>query len=122
MPHSTTTHPLTFRALQATKPGFLSLPLPSTPTEFCFLSLPLLPHWFSTKCSHGSPFCFQGPYFQQVHTRALQKNHSQSTTVCQHTPAPSFPHPQLPPFCRSQLTHDPPPPFFLRANFMAIIE
>ena len=124
MPHATTTHPLTIRAIQATKSGFLSLPLPSPPTELGFLSLPLLPppHWFSTECSHGSPFCSQVPRFRQIHTRALRKNHNSSSTVCQHTPAPPFPHPQLPPFCKSQLTRDTPPPLFLHANFMAIRE
>ena len=80
------------------------------------------PHWSSTECSHGSPFCSQVPHFQQIHTQGLRENHNPSSTVCQHIPAPPFPHPQLPPFCKSQLTRDPPPPLFLHANFMAIRE
>ena len=95
---------------------------PLTPTELGFLSLPLLPHWFSTECSHGSSFCLQVFHFQQIHTQALQKNHNPSSTVCQHTPAPPFPHPQLPPFCKSQQTCDPPPPLILHANFMGTRE
>ena len=55
VPHATSTHPLTIRALQATKLGFLSLPLSFPPTELVFLSVS--PHWFSLECSHGSPFC-----------------------------------------------------------------
>ena len=55
-------------------------------------------------------------------TQALWRNHNPSSTVCQHTPAPPFPHPQLLLFCKSQLICDPPPPLFLHANFMAIRE
>ena len=122
MPHATTTHPLTIRALQTTESGFLSLPLPFSPTELGFQSLPLLPPLVLNRMSLGSPFCSQVSHFQQIYTQALRKNHNPSSTVCQHTPVPPFPHPQLPQFCKSQLTRDPPPPSFLHANFMTMGE
>ena len=95
---------------------------PLSPTELGFQSLPLLPPLVLNRMSLGSPFCSQVPHFQQIYTQALRKNHNPSSTVCQHTPVPPFPHPQLPQFCKSQLTRDPPPPSFLHANFMAIGE
>ena len=123
MPRVTTTHPLTIQAIQATKSSFLSLSLPSPPLQnWAFCLCLSCSHWFSTECSHGSPFCSQVPHFQQLHTQALWKNHKTSSKVCQHTPAPLFPHPQLSPFCKSQLTRNPPPPLFLHANLMAIRE
>ena len=57
--------------------------------------------------------------------RSTQGHYKRITTHPQqsaNTPAQPFPHPQLPPFCKSQLTHDSPPPSFLHANFMAIRE
>ena len=56
---------------QARKIGVLSVTLDP------HLSLPLLlPHWFSTKHSHGSPFHFHRgfPHVQQIHTQTLAKN------------------------------------------------
>ena len=49
---------------------------PRLPTRSGLPPLPLLPpHWFSTKCSHDSPFYSQKfPYPQQIHTQALAEN------------------------------------------------
>ena len=122
MPHATTTHPLTIRAIQATKLGFLSRPLPSPLTELGFLSLLLLPLNGSQQnvpmVASSAPIEF--PHLQQIHTQTLGKDHNPSSTVCQHTPAPPFPHSQLPPFCKSQLTRDPPRPTLPHVNLMAI--
>ena len=99
------THLLTIRALQATKLGFLSRPLPSPPlpTELGFLNLLLLPLIGSQQndpmVAYSAPTEF--PHLQQIHTQTLGKDHKPSSTVYQHTPAPLFPHSQLPPFCKS---------------------
>ena len=97
----------------------------------------------------GSPFCshrgcltvrylpwlpthprlvFQCTHLQQISTQALVKNHHPSSTVCQHTPAPPFPHRQFSSFCKKQLTSPThnlvilfPPPS-LHVNFVAIRE
>ena len=94
---------------QATKLSILSVappPLPSLPpTKSGLLSLsPLPPHWFSTKCSHGSPFHSPtgSPYLIDPHTGISRESHP-SSTVRPHTSAPPFPHPQSLPFCKSQL-------------------
>ena len=49
---------------------------PRLPTRSGLPPLALLPpHWFSTKCSHDSPFHSQRfPYLQQIHTQALAEN------------------------------------------------
>ena len=120
-PSHSLTHSL---ALQATKLGFLSLLLPSLPTELGFLSLPLLVSVGSQQnvpmVGNSAPIDF--PHLQQIQTQALGKNQNPSSTVCQNTAAIPVSHSQLPPFCKSQLTRDPPPPSFLHASFMAIRE
>ena len=62
MTHASTMHPLTIWELQATKLGFLSLPLPF-PRFRIRLSVSACPshthpYWFSAECSHGGPFCY----------------------------------------------------------------
>ena len=59
------------------KLSVVSVVLPSPPSKLGLLSLPLLPpHWFSTKCSHGSQFhSYRGfPHLQQIHTQASAEN------------------------------------------------
>ena len=56
--------------------------------------------WLPT---HPTPHC-QWTTLQQIATQAVAKNHHQSSTVGQHTPAPPFRHHQFPSFCMSQLT------------------
>ena len=61
---------------QPIKLSVLSVPPP--PSKLGLLSLPLLPpHWFSTKCSHGSPFHPHrgSPHLKLIHTQALAENH-----------------------------------------------
>ena len=70
----------------SSKLGILSVALSSLPlstplcTKLGFLSLSILPpHWFSTKHSHGSPFCKRfPPPLEQVHTQALEENRTHS--------------------------------------------
>ena len=51
-------------------------PPPRLPTKSGLSPLPLLPpHWFSTQCSHDSPFHSQRfPYLQEIHTQTLAEN------------------------------------------------
>ena len=46
----------------------------------------------------------QWTHLQQISTQALAKNHHPSTTAHKQTSAQTFPHPQFPSFCKSQLT------------------
>ena len=122
LPHAITTHQLTIQALQATKSAFLSLLLLFASYRIT-LSVSASPSPIGSQqnvpmVAHSAP---RFPTFNRS-TQALRKDHNPSSTVCQHTPAPPFPHPQLLLFCKSQLICDPPPPLFLHANFMAIRE
>ena len=70
-------------------------------SPFCFHGCYVAVKYFSWLHTHPTPLC-QWPYLQQICTQAVAKNHHPST-ICQHTPAPTFPHPQFPSFWKSQL-------------------
>ena len=62
-----------------------------------------IPHHSSPSCSHHTrplkhptPLC-QWAHLQQMSTQVVEEIHHPSSTVCQHTPATLFPHPQPPP-------------------------
>ena len=68
---------LMINSRQPIKLSVLSVVLPSPPSKLGLLSVPLLlPHWFSTKCSHGSLFHSHrgSPHLQQIHTQASAEN------------------------------------------------
>ena len=68
---------LMINSRQPIKLSVLCVVLPSPPSKLGLLYVPLLPpHWFSTKCSHGSLFhSHRGcPHLQQVDTQASAEN------------------------------------------------
>ena len=75
--HLATFHGPMTNSRQPTKLSVLSVALPSPTSKLDLLSLALLlPHWFSTKCSHGSLFHSHrgSPHLQQIHTQASAEN------------------------------------------------
>ena len=99
MSYATTTHLLTTGTQQATKLGFLSLPVPfplSDPYRIRFsASASPPPYRFSTECSHSSPFCSHRgfPPPTDRHTGISKESppilNSLPTHTCSTVPTPS---------------------------------